>query len=31
MVAFQMGGIVHLRRDQAGRSSMAWLVPPGIL
>jgi phosphohistidine phosphatase len=31
VVAFQMGGIVHLRRDQAGRSSIGWLVAPGIL
>lgn len=31
VVAFQTGGIVHLRRDEAGRWSIGWLVVPGIL
>jgi len=31
VVAFQMGGIAYLRRDEAGRWSIGWLVVPGIL
>lgn len=31
VVAFQMGGIVCLKRDEAHRWSIGWLVVPGIL
>lgn len=31
LIAFQMAGIVHLRRDEAGRWAVGWLVVPAIL
>ena len=31
LVAFQMGGSVCLRRDEAGRWAVGWMVVPSIL